>query len=60
MECKFKKQKNTIRRKLELIDTLWNVNIEMLKHDEIYYELIDTLWNVNVKFLAVVHFAISN
>ena len=22
-------------------------------------ELIDTLWNVNVKFLAVVHFAIS-
>ena len=38
---------------IELIDTLWNVNVYnshgFLIHD---YELIDTLWNVNYKLQA--------
>ena len=35
---------------LELIDTLWNVNLLRL-YDILYdfLELIDTLWNVNVR-----------
>ena len=33
---------------LELIDTLWNVNVsELVKGLEDTLELIDTLWNVN-------------
>ena len=33
---------------LELIDTLWNVNVKKVDTDEWeYQELIDTLWNVN-------------
>ena len=32
----------------ELIDTLWNVNANLLRHkNELAFELIDTLWNVN-------------
>ena len=32
----------------ELIDTLWNVNSEVMSiKDEYTAELIDTLWNVN-------------
>ena len=33
---------------LELIETLWNVNIKCSKHAETArQELIETLWNVN-------------
>ena len=36
--------------KLELIDTLWNVNTYfMIKSWALSCELIDTLWNVNNK-----------
>ena len=32
----------------ELIETLWNVNNELLvKTNELFMELIETLWNVN-------------
>ena len=34
----------------ELIDTLWNVNTDiMYKKEDVHTELIDTLWNVNQK-----------
>ena len=37
-------------RLIELIETLWNVNIEGIKASaDISSELIETLWNVNVK-----------
>ena len=33
----------------ELIDTLWNVNIDFICYEQFYIcELIDTLWNVNL------------
>ena len=33
----------------ELIDTLWNVNVEVyLQYRKLHKELIDTLWNVNM------------
>ena len=31
----------------ELIDTLWNVNLEIIYRHQAVIELIDTLWNVN-------------
>ena len=39
---------------LELIDTLWNVNIKQ-KMIKLGYEkeLIDTLWNVNIKITFI-------
>ena len=38
----------TVCRKWELIDTLWNVNInELAVCNTLISELIDTLWNVN-------------
>ena len=36
--------------RLELIETLWNVNQEGEKYIKVFArELIETLWNVNVK-----------
>ena len=40
-------------RLLELIETLWNVNI--IKNKYIFYhllELIETLWNVNIPYIS--------
>ena len=35
---------------IELIDTLWNVNMEKYEtYPNMIHELIDTLWNVNVR-----------
>ena len=37
------------RQKQELIDTLWNVNFDIMSNSRgATAELIDTLWNVNV------------
>ena len=48
MECKSQKAAKRFPCIRELIDTLWNVNENLLAgataHDS---ELIDTLWNVN-------------
>ena len=49
MECKFNYPELTWCRSLELIDTLWNVNVKEVCVKELFrLELIDTLWNVNV------------
>ena len=41
----------------ELIDTLWNVNQELVEiAKELGYELIDTLWNVNQVHYLIIHF----
>ena len=54
MECKFSKKYRLTPVLLELIDTLWNVNTNiMYKKEDIHTELIDTLWNVNMKLLLV-------
>ena len=48
MECKFCYYICLCLYGLELIDTLWNVNQELVEiAKELGYELIDTLWNVN-------------
>ena len=48
MECKLKKGKEVVDRQVELIDTLWNVNVYYMHQiPRQYKELIDTLWNVN-------------
>ena len=48
MECKLYTAGIDLRLIAELIDTLWNVNVNpnevSIKNDN---ELIDTLWNVN-------------
>ena len=52
MECKFVNMIFDDEMELELIDTLWNVNIvskSLVLHSLL--ELIDTLWNVNKGFL---------
>ena len=48
MECKYKQKKELEKAGIELIDTLWNVNLfnTILNAFEAS-ELIDTLWNVN-------------
>ena len=39
----------------ELIDTLWNVNTNMISNKRVpVKELIDTLWNVNI-FAAIIY-----
>ena len=49
MECKFLILSISSFGCIELIDTLWNVNmIGTLSPDMGHTELIDTLWNVNV------------
>ena len=49
MECKFTfNHSSPPIRLFELIDTLWNVNKEILiSNTQDITELIDTLWNVN-------------
>ena len=48
MECKFSLFVVSSDPPTELIDTLWNVNVETgIEVDAITKELIDTLWNVN-------------
>ena len=49
MECKFDRQhKKAFWKGIELIDTLWNVNVYVEGTSPITTdELIDTLWNVN-------------
>ena len=48
MECKFYHLDTRSLSVLELIDTLWNVNIiNTIKTASAMSELIDTLWNVN-------------
>ena len=50
MECKLVKEPAQKAWELELIDTLWNVNIrDEGTVQDIADELIDTLWNVNKK-----------
>ena len=48
MECKFGRGRIQTNLWRELIDTLWNVNVDaagvLSEYDK---ELIDTLWNVN-------------
>ncbi len=55
MECKSQFLHVKMCVFLELIDTLWNVNVTL---ESVYlsnvHELIDTLWNVNV-FTTSVH-----
>ena len=49
MECKYLKHLYDLLVTLELIDTLWNVNMYYIeKYMNYQLELIDTLWNVNV------------
>ena len=51
MECKFVRQEACIKKRMELIDILWNVNKLNTKDiDTKIFELIDTLWNVNVEY----------
>ena len=48
MECKCVVSVMKALKPIELIDTLWNVNVISLTSVRIYaIELIDTLWNVN-------------
>ena len=48
MECKYVQDKLIALHHLELIDTLWNVNIaKFVMIVTPVAELIDTLWNVN-------------
>ena len=50
MECKLGCSQNDHGGIVELIDTLWNVNVrEYLKRQHLEAELIDTLWNVNYR-----------
>ena len=43
-------------QRFELIDTLWNVNMEdLLEEARKLAELIDTLWNVNGIFPCSLH-----
>ncbi len=49
MECKLSTTSIKFVTTLELIDTLWNVNIFLDTHAfSAIIELIDTLWNVNL------------
>ena len=49
MECKFFTTNEFLKAFLELIDTLWNVNVfDVIKLLFPESELIDTLWNVNI------------
>ena len=49
VECKLRCRKPMRRRKPELIETLWNVNIYNPDSVQIHIsELIETLWNVNI------------
>ena len=51
MECKYLKHLYDLLVTLELIDTLWNVNvISGVGAAFSTLELIDTLWNVNEHF----------
>ena len=51
MECKCQKTWTDCRRRIELIDTLWNVNFMTAYSSAIrMQELIDTLWNVNLVY----------
>ena len=52
MECKFILANDGITHgKIELIDTLWNVNDRGREYKtRTKSELIDTLWNVNIRF----------
>ena len=48
MECKWDSLWSEKSQEDELIDTLWNVNLDDNADDfEYFVELIDTLWNVN-------------
>ena len=48
VECKWRKRIAKGWVLMELIETLWNVNIINLEYIYIvYFELIETLWNVN-------------
>ena len=48
MECKYRFNRHSVSILSELIDTLWNVNKDMVfKSNNEFRELIDTLWNVN-------------
>ena len=53
MECKYREARRFFDNKVELIETLWNVN-----NNKIYGslgladELIETLWNVNTGLLV--------
>ena len=49
MECKFSSGSTCFGILIELIDTLWNVNILGANPEASWViELIDTLWNVNI------------
>ena len=49
MECKFSGSHIPFSGNIELIDTLWNVNlVDRCTYNPGPAELIDTLWNVNV------------
>ena len=48
MECKYDAKEDKYSIVNELIDTLWNVNTNLVQSDFFsQMELIDTLWNVN-------------
>ena len=48
MECKYEQALDMWYRLVELIDTLWNVNmLSLVLPNLLANELIDTLWNVN-------------
>ena len=52
MECKLVILNHSVFIKVELIDTLWNVNsVVPLVFWMVITELIDTLWNVNYYLL---------
>ncbi len=56
MECKSRNRYNNWCGRVELIDTLWNVNY--YKYTQETYgtmELIDTLWNVNTIKCSLKH-----
>ena len=53
MECKCNISHIHIAFRVELIDTLWNVNILFIsKSLSVIVELIDTLWNVNIETIC--------
>ena len=53
MECKYQNSLAAKEELIELIETLWNVNLnENTKQMTELIELIETLWNVNTGLLV--------
>ena len=61
VECKFVHFYNFFQHTLELIETLWNVNVAVrILAITSPSELIETLWNVNSKMKEKATSAIKN